>query len=259
MSINLNTKAENTWCPGCINFFILSAFQNAVRELINEKKIKSKDQVAIVSGIGCHGKISDYLNVNSLISLHGREVPTLTGIKLANPNLTVVGFTGDGSAYDEGISHWIHAAKRNSNVNLFVHNNELFALTTGQVTATSKRGARGRSTPEGNVEDPLNPLALALEAGATFVARALALDLPKTTQIMKKAMTHPGFAMVDIIQPCITFADTREYYRQNSYWLDDAWPKSDKSTALKKIMEKKDKIAMGVFYEEVKPTFEELV
>lgn len=231
----------------------------AIEELVKEKKIKSKDAIAMVSGIGCHGKISDYINVNSMISLHGREVPTMTGIKAANPNLTVVGFTGDGSAYDEGISHWIHAAKRNTDVSLFVHDNQLFALTTGQATATSLKGYSGKSTPEGSVEEPLNPLALALEAGATFVARSFALELQKTKDIMKRAMMHPGFAMVDIIQPCITFNDTREEFKKKSYWVDENFPTNSESEALKKIKDFGDKVAMGVFFEKNTSVFEKMI
>lgn len=255
--MNLNTKAINTWCPGCTNFFILNSFKMAIEELVKEGKIKSKDNVAIVSGIGCHGKISDYINVNSMISLHGREVPTMTGIKAANPSLTVAGFTGDGSAYDEGIAHWIHAAKRNTDVSLFVHNNQLFGLTTGQATATSKKGFKGKSTPDGSVEEPLEPLALALASGATFVARSLAMDLQKTKEIMKRAMLHPGFAMVDIMQPCISFNDTREEFKQKSVWLDNTWPKADFDAAMKKIRENNGHISMGIFYEKTADIFEE--
>ena len=257
--MDLNTKTINTWCPGCTNFFILNSFKMAIEELVKEKKLKSKDMLTMVSGIGCHGKISDYVKVNSMISLHGREVPTMTGIKAANPNLTVVGFTGDGSAYDEGISHWIHAAKRNTDVSLFIHNNQLFALTTGQATATSRKGFRGKSTPDGNVEEPLNPLALALEAGATFVARTFSLEMQKTKEIMKRAMLHPGFAMVDIMQPCITFNDTREEFKKNSYWLDESFPTNNETEALKKIKETGDKLAMGVFFEKNLNVFEKMI
>jgi 2-oxoglutarate ferredoxin oxidoreductase subunit beta len=255
--MNLNTKAVNTWCPGCTNFLILSSFKSAIEELVKEGKIK-KDNVTVVSGIGCHGKISDYLNMNSFLTLHGREVPTMTGIKLGNKNLVVIGFTGDGSAYDEGIAHWIHAAKRNTDVTLLIHNNELFALTTGQATATSEKGFKGKSSPYGSPEEPLKPLALALESGATFVARSFALDLVKNKEIIKQAILHKGFSMVDILQPCISFYDNREELKKKIQWLDKKNSQTDFNIALKKIKEK-DKISLGVFYQINKPVFEEVV
>ena len=155
------TKAKITWCPGCPNAAILVAFRQAVTELVNDGKLKPENLVA-ASGIGCHGKITDYLNTNTFTSLHGRVIASMEGIKVANPALTIVGFSGDGDSYSEGVEHLVHAARRNSDINLFIHDNQVFALTTGQATPTSPKGFKGRSTPSGTIEEPFNPLLLML-------------------------------------------------------------------------------------------------
>ena len=166
---DLTTYAENTWCPGCGNFGIFNAFKKAVRKL--EEKGIERDSIIISAGIGCHAKIFDYLKLSGFYSIHGRAMATVQGIKLANPDLRVVAFAGDGDALGEGISHMIFAAKRNADITVIVHDNGVYGLTTGQYTPTSEKGFKSPSTPRGNVEEPLNPLTLMLEAGATFVAR----------------------------------------------------------------------------------------
>ncbi len=255
MDLNLSTKEKITWCPGCPDNAILVAFREAVTELVNANS-KPENFVAC-SGIGCHGKITDYLNMNTFTSLHGRLVPTMTGIKAANPALTVVGFSGDGDSYDEGLDHLVHAARRNSDVNLFIHDNQVFALTTGQATPTSPKGFRGRSTPLGTIEEPFNPLLLMLSVGATFVARSYAPDIARTKEIMKAAIAHKGFSFVDIVQPCLTFNDTRDYFGKRIYWLDEKFPTNDITMATEKAREYGDKIPFGIFYSAERPVFEE--
>lgn len=255
--IDLSTKAKNTWCPGCTNFQILASLKGALADLMADGY--KKESFVMAAGIGCHGKIPDYININSMISLHGRDVAAAEGIKIANPNLTVLAFAGDGDAYAEGVEHLVHAAKRNTNISLFVHNNQVFGLTTGQVTPTSSKGSKGRSTPFGSVEDPLNPLFLMLAAGATFVARAWSLDIEGTKEIMKNAIKHRGFSIVDIIQPCISFNDTREEFKNTIYQLGSEWPVSDFDKAAAKLRENNGKVATGVFYDVNKPIFEEQI
>jgi 2-oxoglutarate ferredoxin oxidoreductase subunit beta len=218
--IDLNTKSINTWCPGCPNFGILAAFKNAAGEMVASGELRL-EQLAIAAGIGCHGKIPDYLNVNSFIGLHGRSIPVLVGAKLANPDLKVVGFVGDGDAYAEGLDHLLHAAKKNIDMTVIVHNNQIFALTTGQYTPMTPKGHKTRSAPYGNPEEPFNPLALLLAAGATFVARTYALDVKHTQEVMVAAMRHKGFSFVEVIQPCITFYDTREILKEKMYWVEN--------------------------------------
>ncbi|MDO8504723.1 MAG: thiamine pyrophosphate-dependent enzyme [Candidatus Liptonbacteria bacterium] len=254
--MNLSTSAKITWCPGCPDSQILVAFRQAITELVKGGKLKIENLVAL-AGIGCHGKIADYLNVNTFNSLHGRLVPTMTGVKTANGKLTVVGFSGDGDSYDEGLDHLIHAARRNSDISLFIHNNQVFALTTGQATPTTPKGFKGKSTPFGSFEEPFDPLLLMLSAGATFVARSYAGDIQGTKRVMLAAMAHKGFSFVDIIQPCITFFDTREYYQAHVYWIDESSPRDNFAEAIAKITEKNGKTPLGIFYRAERPTFEE--
>lgn len=235
MTLKLSTNAKITWCPGCPNGQILVAFRQAIGEMIEQGKI-APEKIVTLAGIGCHGKIVDYLNLNSFTSLHGRLIPTMTGIKIANPELLVVGFSGDGDSFSEGLDHLLHAAKRNSDIKLFLHNNQTFALTTGQVTALSPKGFKGKSTPLGSIEEPFDAIELVKQAGATFLARTYAGDIAKTKELMLAAMAHRGFAFVEIIQPCTTFFDTREHWT-------------------KKIGE--GRVKLGIIHQESKPTFED--
>ncbi|MFA6552155.1 MAG: thiamine pyrophosphate-dependent enzyme [Candidatus Paceibacterota bacterium] len=256
MSLNLSTTAKITWCPGCPNSAILVAFRQTVDELVSAGKLKPENIVAC-AGIGCHGKISDYLNLNSFTSLHGRVIPAMTGIKCANPKLTIIGFSGDGDSLSEGLEHLIHTAKRNSDIKLFIHDNQLFALTTGQASSRSPKGFKGKSTPYGSIEEPINPLLLMLSSGATFVARTYAGDIENTKKIMKAAIAHKGFSFVDIIQPCITFFDTREYFKDRIYWIDEKIPTNNLGQAIEIVRKENGKTPLGIFYNVEKTTFEE--
>ena len=252
--LNLSTKAKITWCPGCPNSQILVAVKQAVTELVETGFFKIEDLTAF-AGIGCHGKISDYINYFN--SLHGRFVPAMFGAKCANPALTVIGFSGDGDSYSEGLEHLVYAAKVNADITLFVHNNRLFALTTGQANAVSPKGFKSKSTPFGSIEEPLNPLLLMLASGATFVARTFAGDIAGTKKIMQDAIKHKGFAFVDIVQPCITFFDTRDHFNSRAYWIDENLPKNDLKLAMEKVSENiEEKVPLGIFYQVEKPTFE---
>ena len=252
----LDTNYKNTWCPGCGNFGILVAFKNAIKD-------EDPNNIAIVSGIGCHAKIVDYINVNSFYSLHGRSLPAAEGIKLANPDLKVIAFTGDGDSLDEGISHLIHAAKRNSDITVVLHNNRLFALTTGQFTAVSVEGFKGKSTPTGAPESPINPLELLLASNATFISRSYSGNIKHLEETLKRAIAHKGFSIVEVLEPCVSFFNTTEFYNNKTYVLDDANLDS-REEALKKIREwnyeeNGEKVPLGVFYEVSKLPFYERV
>ncbi|MBN1857307.1 MAG: 2-oxoacid:ferredoxin oxidoreductase subunit beta [Dehalococcoidia bacterium] len=209
---DLATYAENTWCPGCGNFGLLNAFKKAVRNL--ESQGVERSDIVITAGIGCHAKIFDYLNLSGFYSLHGRSMATAQGMKLANPNLKVVVFAGDGDAYGEGLAHMVFAAKRNSDITVIVHNNGVYGLTTGQFTPTSARGFKGPSTPDGSAEEPFNPLGLMLSAGATFVARGYPVKLDHLSDLMARAIMHEGFSLVDVLQPCVSFNNTYSLYNE---------------------------------------------
>ena len=251
--MKLGTRAKIVWCPGCGNFGVLKAFKDAAAELAEEMDLK---KMVLVSGVGCHGKIADYLALSSFHTIHGRVPPMLAGIKLANPELTVVGFAGDGDAYNEGLAHLIHAAKKNIDATLIVHDNAVYGLTTGQASATTPRGFRGRSTPEGNPEDPLNPIALLLASRASFVARGYAGDAKHLKEIIKEAMLHRGFAFVDVLQPCVTFNNTWKLYKEKVYPLENT-PSSIEEAM--KLALAEDGIPIGIFHREQRSTYEELM
>jgi len=253
---DLNTSAKITWCPGCGNFAIFNSIKSVLKELSDEGM--AMENVVIVSGIGCHAKISDYLNVNSFYSLHGRAIPAAEGIKLGNPNLKVIVFAGDGDAYGEGIEHLIFAAKRNIDITLIVHDNRVYGLTVGQYTPTSPLGYKGRSTPFGTIESPLNPLELMLTSGASYIARGFSNKMELLKKTMKEAILHKGFSFVDVLQVCVTFFDKYEYYNKAIYELKDHDFK-DRNEALKKIREwdynSDSPIALGKFFEKEAPIF----
>lgn len=250
---DLDTSHKNTWCPGCGNFGILSAFKGALAELSLER-----EQVVVVSGIGCHGKIADYVSVNTFHGIHGRVLPVATGIKLANPDLAVFGFSGDADCYDEGWDHFCHAVRRNIDVTLIVHNNMILGLTTGQTTATSQAGFRSKSTPFGSTVPPLNPIAHALVSNGSFVARGFAGDPKHLQRLMVEAVRHKGFNYIDVFQPCVTFnyLNTYDWFRQRIYKLEDTGHDvADRQKALEKSFEWGERIPIGIFYKDERSTF----
>ncbi|MFQ6076619.1 MAG: thiamine pyrophosphate-dependent enzyme [Candidatus Bathyarchaeia archaeon] len=254
--LQLDSPRQNTWCVGCGNFGILTAVRGAIRELIESNEVKPEN-IVLSSGIGCHAKIVDYLKVNSFYSIHGRVPPTLTGMKVSNPGLKVIGFTGDGDGLAEGVSHLIHAAKRNTDITMVLHDNQRFSLTTGQFTPTTPRGQATKTTPEGSIEEPLNPLILMLASGATFVARGFTGEVKRLKEILKEAVRHKGFSFVDVLQPCVTFNDTWAFYRERVYDLEDGRNLGDLEGAMKRAREWGDRIPTGIFYRVEKPTFED--
>jgi len=256
--MNLSTNIKNTWCPGCGNFAILNSIKTVLGVLYDEGI--PLENIVIVSGIGCHAKIVDYVNVNSFYSIHGRVTPVAEGIKIANPDLKVIGFAGDGDAYGEGLEHLIFAAKRNIDITMIIHNNRVYGLTTGQFTPTSPVGFKGRSTPEGTLEYPINPLEIMLASGATFIARSYSRGLKYLKKTLKEAITHKGFSIVDVLQVCVTFFNLYKYYNERIYRLKDH-DSENYNQALQRIREwdynSDSQIALGVFYKKEIPTFED--
>lgn len=256
--LNLGTYAQNTWCPGCGNFSIMNAVKSALSELNAEGL--AIENVVLVSGIGCHAKIVDYINVNSFYSIHGRVIPVAEAIKLANKGVRVIGFAGDGDCYGEGIEHLIFSAKRNINITMIVHNNRVYGLTTGQYTPTSPLGYRGRSTPQGTKELPINPLEVALASGATFLARGTSHGIELLKNIFKDAFRHKGFSLVDVLQVCVTYYNMYEYYDKRVYELKEH-NAQDFSQALNKIREwdynSDSRIPLGIFFKKDSPCFDE--
>lgn len=248
----LSTGRPITWCPGCPNHGILESVKRTVSEMINDSngKLGQKD-FAITTGIGCSGKIFDYLKLNGFYGLHGRPIPTAMGIKLANPNLNVLAFAGDGDTYSEGMAHFIHAFRYNPDMTLVVHDNQSFSLTTGQSTPVSQQGFKNKANPLGEYNQPFNPIKLALSAGATFIARCNALDVNHTTEVLKKAINHKGFAYVEIMQKCLIFnrdmndIDNLMYKIKDNKNLNKAYELADEWN----YNSKKGKIPLGVIYQ----------
>lgn len=209
-------------------------------------------QVAVVFGIGCSGNMNDFLNVSAVHTLHGRAIPTAVGIKLANHRRPVLVVAGDGDCYGEGGNHLIHACRGNHDLAVIVHDNGVYGLTTGQVAPTASKGTRSKSTPAGIIETPINPLTLALTQGASFIAQAFAGDMAQTIAVIKRAMSHRGLALVNILQPCVTFnkINTYQYYRERVYRLADNDDKTDwdKAMSVIKTMDK-ERFPVGVIYE----------
>jgi len=258
ISKKLDTREIMTWCPGCSNYEILKSVKLAISRLMKEGH--KAENFAMVTGIGCHGKIFDYLNISGIYGLHGRAVPTAMGIKIGNPNLKVIAFAGDGDMYSEGISHFIHAGKYNSDLTLIVHDNQAFSLTTGQATPTSQKGYKTKAEPFGKLGVPFNPLKLALASNATFIARANARDAKHTAKIIKQAIKHKGFSFVEIIQDCIVFNLDINNKGKRMYKLPDKKRTKIEAMKLAEMYDYnlgKGKIPLGIIYKETRKTFEE--
>ncbi len=243
------------WCPGCGNFGILRAFKEAMVELSVEPH-----QFTIVSGIGQAGKFPHYLKCNTFNGLHGRTLPVATGIRLANHNMLTFAVAGDGDCYGEGGNHLLHAIRRNINVKLLVHNNQIYGLTKGQASPTSMPGMKTKIQIHGVMADKLNPISLAISQGCSFVARGFAGDIQQLKEIIKEAIRHKGFSLIDILQPCVTFnkLNTYEWYRKRVYYLGSDHDPYDIEKAFIKSLEWGEKIPLGIFYINNKPIYEEL-
>lgn len=249
---DLRTPCQPNWCPGCGDFGIWAAIKNAIATLGWEPS----DFVAVY-GIGCHGHMVNFLKSYAVETLHGRPIAVAQGIHLANHKLPVLVIAGDGDTFGEGTNHLIHAARRNIDITVIVHDNQVYGLTTGQTAPTAKKGFKTKSTPQGVIEDPINPLTIALSGGATFVSRGFSADIQGLTKMIVEAISHKGFSFVDVFQPCITFnhINTYEWYRDHIYSLPESYDPHDRAKAYQKALEMTDKIPVGIFYREEKPTY----
>jgi len=242
------------WCSGCGNFNILKALKRALAEL----GVAPRDLV-MVSGIGQAAKIPQYINANFFNGLHGRALPPATLIKAVDPRMTVIAESGDGDMYGEGGNHFVHAIRRNVDITNIVHDNMVYGLTKGQASPTSMMGFRTPVQVDGAILEPFNPIAVALALNVSFVARAYSNDVDRTVEVLKRAIQHRGYALVDVLQPCVTFnkVNTHRWFRENSYYLEGTHDTKDRVEAFRRATER-DRLALGVFYEgEGRRTFEE--
>ncbi|MFA6619321.1 MAG: thiamine pyrophosphate-dependent enzyme [Candidatus Neomarinimicrobiota bacterium] len=237
-------KIDIAWCPGCGDFPIRKTLLSALKEL---KLIKEK--TVLVSGIGQAAKMPQYINTSFFNGLHGRGLPPATAIKACNPDLTVIAVGGDGDMYGEGGNHFLHTARRNPDITLFVHDNMVYGLTKGQAAPTSRPEMKTPVQVFGVFEKPLNPIALAISLDISFVARVFCGDIEQTKDIMKKAILHKGFALVDIFQNCVSFnkINTFKWFKDKVYYLPDDYDPSDRASAFKKSLEE-EPFPLGVIY-----------
>ena len=243
------------WCPGCGNFTILNALKQALVELG-----KQPHQILLVSGIGQAAKLPHYLKCNAFVGLHGRSLPVATAARIVNHELTVIVIGGDGDCYAEGGNHFIHAIRRNPNITLLVHNNQVYGLTRGQASPTCEFGFITKVQTHGVLSLPLNPLALAVSQDASFVGRGYAGKGDHLKKLIKEAILHPGFAFIDILQPCVSFDHKHSYnwYQERVYTLNQEHDPLNKLAAFQKAEEWGDRIPLGLFYKKQRPTFEQL-
>lgn len=241
-----------TWCPGCGNFGIWAALKTAFKNLGF-----TRESFAVVFGIGCSGNMNDFLWTDSFHALHGRAIPNAIGIKIANHKLPVVAIVGDGDCYGEGGNHLLHAARGNHDITVIVHDNRVYGLTTGQVAPTALKGFKAKSTPSGIIEVPINPIALAITQGATFVAQGFSGDINHLVELIEQGVAHKGFSLVNVFQPCVTFNPQTSYawYRERIYKLGTDYERANIKLAMEKALETEEKIPVGVIYESPRTTY----
>ncbi len=249
---DLGTNKENTWCTGCGNFGILNAVKKAISNL-HDAGLPLAD-IAITCGIGCHGKIFDYLALSGVYGLHGRGTATASGIKLANPKLKVISFGGDGDSLGEGLEHTLFAAKRNMDITLILHNNGTYGLTTGQFSPLSEHGYKGLSTPGGSIERPFRAIPLLLEAGATFTARGFSAKPDHLADLIVQAVNHKGFSFIEVMQPCVSYNNNYTELNQKIKLLE-AIPGSISQAV--ELAGNLDSVYLGVFSKTQSPVYHE--
>jgi 2-oxoglutarate/2-oxoacid ferredoxin oxidoreductase subunit beta len=249
------SEIKPDWCPGCGDFGVLNSLQKACADLN-----LSPNEVMVVSGIGCSSNFPGFFNSYGMHTLHGRSIPVSQGTKLANSDMTVIAAGGDGDGYGIGVGHFIHAIRRNIDMTYIVMNNQIYGLTTGQTSPTTEIATKTKSTPGGSLEQPLNPLALSLAGGASFVARGFSGQPAHLAELFKKAIQHKGFAHIDVFSPCVTFNKTNTYpfFNQRVYKLEDEQhDTTNLEAAMKKASEWGERIPIGVFYAKERTTYEE--
>lgn len=254
VDINTFGKFETAWCPGCGNFGILDSVKDALVKLDLDPK-----KIVLVSGIGQAAKLPHYLYCNVFNGLHGRALPAATGIKIANNKLVVLVTSGDGDIYGEGGNHLMHAIRRNIDITVIVHNNQVYALTKGQASPTSDLGYVTKVQPHGVIDAPVHPLSLAIALECGFVARSFAGDKEHLSSMIQEGIKHKGFALIDTLQWCITFNKKNNFiwYKKRAYKLGGDYDPHNKVKAFEKSLEWGDKIPIGIIYKNGRPSYEE--
>ena len=247
---------ETAWCPGCGNFSILKSLKRALAAMD-----LAPHQICIVTGIGQAAKTPQYLNCNMFTGLHGRSLPPATAIKMANPDLTVIAESGDGCNYGEGGNHFLAALRRNPDITLLAHDNQIYGLTKGQASPTTMQGAKTKAQPMGQPSMPFNPVGTAVVMRAGFVARGFSGEPDHLADLIQQAVKHPGFSLVDILQPCVSFnkTNTFQWYKERCYKIGEDHDPTSWERAMPLAMEFGERIPIGVIWKNPdRPPFESL-
>lgn len=254
---DFRNNVKPNWCPGCGDFSVQAAIQRAAANVGLEP-----EQLAVISGIGCSGRISGYINAYGLHGIHGRALPIAQGVKLANRELTVIASGGDGDGFAIGMGHTVHAIRRNLDITYIVMDNQIYGLTKGQTSPRSAEGFKTKSTPEGSIESTLSPLEIALSAGSTFVAQSFSSDLKQLTSLIEQGIAHKGFSLINVFSPCVTFnkVNTYDWFKENIVNLDQFpdYDPSNRIAAMNKIMETGGMLTGLIYQNKERKSYEEL-
>jgi 2-oxoglutarate/2-oxoacid ferredoxin oxidoreductase subunit beta len=251
-------NVKPNWCPGCGDFSVQAAIQRAAANAGLEP-----ENLAIISGIGCSGRISGYINAYGFHGVHGRSLPIAQGLKMANRDLTVIAAGGDGDGFAIGMGHTVHAIRRNINMTYIVMDNQIYGLTKGQTSPRSSVGFKTKSTPQGSIESALSPLEMALSVGATFVAQSFSSDLKQLTRLIEEAIQHKGFSLINVYSPCVTFnkINTYDWFKENIVNIDqeEGYDPSNRIGAMTRLMETGGMLTGLIYQDKSKPSYEEQV
>ncbi|EXX91154.1 2-oxoacid ferredoxin oxidoreductase [Paenibacillus darwinianus] len=251
-------NVKPNWCPGCGDFSVQAAIQRAAANVGLEP-----ESLAVISGIGCSGRISGYINAYGFHGIHGRALPIAQGVKLANRELTVIASGGDGDGFAIGMGHTVHAIRRNLNITYIVMDNQIYGLTKGQTSPRSAEGFKTKSTPEGSIESTLSPLEIALSAGATFVAQSFSSDLKQLTSLIEQGLRHEGFSLINVFSPCVTFnkVNTYDWFKENIVNLEQYpdYNPHDRVVAMNKIMETNGMLTGLIYQNKERKSYEDMI
>ncbi|WP_449540088.1 2-oxoacid:ferredoxin oxidoreductase subunit beta [Ferdinandcohnia sp. Marseille-Q9671] len=255
---DFRNNVKPNWCPGCGDFSVQAAIQRAAANVGLEP-----ENLAVISGIGCSGRISGYINAYGLHGIHGRSLPIAQGVKMANRDLTVIASGGDGDGYAIGMSHTIHAIRRNIDITYIVMDNQIYGLTKGQTSPRSDMGFKTKSTPQGSIESSLSVMEMALTAGATFVAQSFSTDLKDLTALIEAGIKHKGFSLINVFSPCVTYnkVNTYDWFKENLTKLGtiEGYDPSNRSQAMQTLMENNSLVTGLIYQNTEKPSYQELV
>ncbi|NEU29294.1 2-oxoacid:ferredoxin oxidoreductase subunit beta [bacterium LRH843] len=255
---DFRNDVKPNWCPGCGDFSIQAAIQRAAANMGLEP-----DNLAVVSGIGCSGRISGYINAYGLHGIHGRALPIAQGVKMANRDLTVIASGGDGDGFAIGLGHTIHAIRRNIDITYIVMDNQIYGLTKGQTSPRSEMGFKTSSTPGGSIESALNVMEMSLTAGATFVAQSFSSDIKELTSLIEQGMEHKGFSLINVFSPCVTFnkVNTYDWFKQNITKLADVenYDPTSRMIAMQTLMEHNGLVTGLIYQNKEQPSYQEMI